>query len=89
MRVFSKKKFEFTNSETGDKAKIDIAEFGNLPEWVNGDPLFLWAKAEGSLEVFGEDKPATRSRGRGKGKEAEKTEDEEPKEEEDKTEGEE
>lgn len=74
MRVFSKKKLEFTHPETNERAGIDIAEFGNLPDWVERDPLFTWAKAEGSLETLGEDKPkAQTKRGEKAPKEPEST----------------
>ena len=43
--------------------------FSNLPGWVQRDPLFGWAQKEGSLEVFGEDKPAGKG---GKGKQKQK-----------------
>lgn len=56
MRVFSKKKFSFTNPETKQKASVDALAFSNLPEWVKIDPLFAWAVGEGSLEVFNENK---------------------------------
>ena len=62
MRVFSKKNLEFTNPGSGEKVRLRTMEFANLPEWVAKDPLFLWAKAEGSLEVMGEDKPAAKSK---------------------------
>ena len=58
MRVFSKKNLEFSNPGSGEKVRLKTMEFANLPEWAAKDPLFLWAKAEGSLEVMGEDKPA-------------------------------
>lgn len=57
MRVFSKKNLEFMNPGNGEKVRLRTMEFANLPEWAAKDPLFLWAKAEGSLEVMGEDKP--------------------------------
>lgn len=58
MKVFSKKNFEFANPANSEKVRLKTMEFANLPEWAAKDPLFLWAKAEGSLEVMGEDKPA-------------------------------
>lgn len=57
MRVFSKKNLEFKNPAGSEKVRLRTMEFTNLPEWAAKDPLFLWAKAEGSLEVMGEDKP--------------------------------
>lgn len=57
MRVFSKKNLEFKNPAGSEKVRLRTMEFANLPEWAVKDPLFLWAKAEGSLEVMGEDKP--------------------------------
>lgn len=62
MRVFSKKNLEFSNPGNGEKVRLRTMEFANLPEWAAKDPLFLWAKAEGSLEVMGEDKPAAKSK---------------------------
>lgn len=57
MRVFSKKNLELKNPAGSEKVRLRTMEFANLPEWAVKDPLFLWAKAEGSLEVMGEDKP--------------------------------
>ena len=62
MRVFSKKNLEFSNPGSGEKVRLKTMEFANLPEWAAKDPLFLWAKAEGSLEVMGEDKPAAKGK---------------------------
>lgn len=62
MRVFSKKNLEFKNPASSEKVRLRAMEFANLPEWAAKDSLFLWAKAEGSLEVMGEDKPAAKSK---------------------------
>lgn len=71
MRVFSKKRMTFTNPETKEKASVEPLVFFNLPDWVNLDPLFGWAKKEGSLEVFGEDKPSGRGSRRNRSKNSE------------------
>lgn len=79
MRVFSKKNFTFTNPESKEKASVKALVFSNLPDWVQHDPLFGWAKQEGSLEVFGEDRHAGKSiRGKQKLKSAESEELAEP-----------
>ncbi len=79
MRVFSKKNFTFTNPESKEKASVKALVFSNLPDWVQHDPLFGWAKQEGSMEVFGEDKPKIKSsRGKQKSKAADAAEDAEP-----------
>lgn len=66
MRVFSKKNLEFKNPAGSEKVRLRTMEFANLPEWAVKDPLFMWAKAEGSLEVLGEDKPAVKSKSQAK-----------------------
>lgn len=66
MRVFSKKNLEFAHPTNGEKVRLRTMEFANLPEWAAKDPLFLWAKAEGSLEVLGEEKPAVKSKSQAK-----------------------
>lgn len=71
MRVFSKKNFTFTNPESKEKASVKALVFSNLPDWVQRDPLFSWAKKEGSLEIFGKDKPSGKG---GKGKQKPKPE---------------
>lgn len=71
MRVFSKKKLTFINPKTKEQASVKPFTFSNLPDWASLDPLFDWAKEEGSLEVFGEDKPSVRSDKKGQNKKAE------------------
>lgn len=59
MRVFAKKAFEFTKRELKDgmmvvaeKATTIPLAFKDLPDWVESDPLFGWARKDGDLEII-------------------------------------
>lgn len=55
IKAFSKKKLEFTNpTEPNQKVKAPMMGFIALPDWVEADPLFHWAKQEGSIELMDE-----------------------------------
>lgn len=59
MRVFAKKTFEFSRRELKDGLMV-VAEkattiplgFKDLPDWVEDDPLFGWARKDGDIEII-------------------------------------
>ncbi len=59
MRVFAKKAFEFVlwGSKNGEKvatakAATSAFAFCNLPNWVENDRMFKWAKEVGEIEII-------------------------------------
>lgn len=59
-RVFTKKRLEFKNRESGEIVTTGVMAFCELPEWTQHDSLYGWAKADGDLEEFGEKKSSKR-----------------------------
>ncbi|HWQ41316.1 MAG TPA: hypothetical protein VN456_04695 [Desulfosporosinus sp.] len=59
MRVFAKKAFEFSRRELKDGMMV-VAEnattiplaFVDLPDWVETDPMFEWARADEDIEII-------------------------------------
>jgi len=58
MRVFAKKAFEFTQwgEKEGQKVVVEKAttlpfSFCDLPDWVQYDPMFGWARKDGDIEI--------------------------------------
>lgn len=59
IRVFAKKAFKFNRHEKKDGQMV-VAEtattipfnFCNLPDWVQNDQMFKWAKADGDIEIM-------------------------------------
>lgn len=52
MRVFTKKAFKFVRTPGGEFVTTKALNFTDLPDWVVNDPMFGWARAEGSIEVI-------------------------------------
>ena len=59
MRVFAKKTFEFSRRELKDGLSVVVEKattiplgFKDLPDWVENDPLFGWARKDGDLEII-------------------------------------
>lgn len=59
MRVFAKKAFQFTQYGEKDGMKVVVQtattsplQFCDLPDWVDKDPMFGWAKADGDIELI-------------------------------------
>lgn len=55
VKLIAKKRIGFTNRET---KKVLIAEplvYTTMPDWILNDPIYDWAKKDGSIEVV-EDK---------------------------------
>lgn len=80
IRAFCKKNLAFTHpSEPNTQFKVKMMDFTTLPDWVAKDPLFTWAKQEGSLEVLEEKQAEPKKSGRkGKEKEPDNSQEEEP-----------
>ena len=51
MRIFTKKAFEFKNSEGGSVVTAPLA-FHTVPDWVAEDNMFKWGAADGDIEVI-------------------------------------
>lgn len=55
VRLISKKKIAFRNpAPTGEKDKLLTVEpykFETLPDWVVNDPMYAWAKTDGTINV--------------------------------------
>lgn len=55
IRLISKKKIAFRNpSPTGESDKLLTVEpykFETLPDWVAKDPMYAWAKTDGTINV--------------------------------------
>jgi hypothetical protein len=60
MRIFTKKAFEFTNSEGGSVVTAPLS-FHEVPDWCAGNQMFKWGKADGDIEVIGEEKKLTKA----------------------------
>lgn len=61
MRIFSKKTLEFTQYKTVDgltsaaerfTVKPGLDNIVDVPDWVEKDPLFQWAKTARDIQVF-------------------------------------
>jgi len=59
IRVFSKKAFQFNRRvekdglmQSVEKATTLPLAFCELPDWVEKDPLFMWAQQDGDIEVI-------------------------------------
>lgn len=51
MRIFTKKAFEFKNTEGGTFVTTPLS-IEDAPDWIVADPLFGWAKEDGNLQVI-------------------------------------
>lgn len=52
VRVFAKKAIGFRNHETNQIIPVRALDFAELPDWVTQDPMFDWAKADGTIDVI-------------------------------------
>lgn len=60
VKLVSRKKIGFRNPETKEILTANPHDFVTLPDWVKKDPLYEWAKEDGTIEVVGDDaSPAT------------------------------
>lgn len=52
IKLIARKKIGFRNPD--NKQEIIIAEpltLSTMPDWIANDPMYAWAKADGSIEV--------------------------------------
>lgn len=52
VRIFAKKAIGFRNHETNQVIPVRALDFAELPDWVTQDPMFDWAKADGTIDVI-------------------------------------
>ncbi|MBE1304561.1 hypothetical protein EXM98_04690 [Clostridium botulinum] len=50
MRIYTNKSLLFINGD--ERVKVKNFEMTDVPDWVGGTPLFLLAKADGTLTVI-------------------------------------
>ncbi len=52
IKLIAKKKLAFHNPNNREEIySPEILAFEDAPDWIADDPLFGWAKADGSIEV--------------------------------------
>jgi hypothetical protein len=51
MRIFTKKAFEFTNSEGGSVVTAPLS-FHTVPDWCSEDQMFKWGVTDEDIEVI-------------------------------------
>lgn len=52
MFLFSRKALGFRNPDTNEIVYVRQGDVTEVPDWVAHDPLYKWAKAEGSIDVI-------------------------------------
>ena len=57
MKFVAKRKLGFRNPETQETVTVEPFAFATVPDWVEKDPMYGWALADGTIEVSGERKP--------------------------------
>ena len=55
-KLVAKQKIGFRNPETGEIVTAEPYAFSTLPDWVEKDPMYGWALADGTIEVGSEPK---------------------------------
>ena len=56
VNLIAKKKIGFRNGDTGEVVVASPLEYASLPDWIIKDPMYEWAKADGTITVSGEEK---------------------------------
>ena len=56
IKLVAKQKIGFRNLETGEIVTAEPYAFATLPDWVEKDPMYGWALADGSIEIGSEPK---------------------------------
>ena len=82
IKLVAKQKIGFRNLETGEIVTAEPYAFATLPDWVEKDPMYGWALADGSIEIgseMKEEKPLKPSKD-GDGKEEKSSKDADKKE---------
>lgn len=53
INLIAKKRIGFRNRDTGEILAVKPLEFSTCPDWIQKDPMFKWAVADGTIEVSG------------------------------------
>ena len=56
IKLVAKQKIGFRNPETQEIVTAEPYAFATLPDWVEKDPMYGWALADGVIEVGSEPK---------------------------------
>ena len=59
IKLVAKQKLGFRNPETGEIVTAEPYAFSTFPDWIEKDPMYGWALADGAIEVSGELEPET------------------------------
>lgn len=59
VRIFSRKAIGFRNHDTNQVITVRALDFAELPDWVEKDPMFGWAKADSTIDVIDGSGPKT------------------------------
>ncbi|EJP32322.1 hypothetical protein HMPREF1147_1331 [Selenomonas sp. FOBRC9] len=51
IKLVAKQKIGFRNPETEEIVTAEPYAFSTLPDWVEKDPMYAWAVADGTIEV--------------------------------------
>ncbi len=67
VNLIAKKRIGFRNRDTGEILAVKPLEFSTCPDWIQKDPMFKWAVADGTIEVSGDvanaiEKPAAKKK---------------------------
>lgn len=54
IKLVAKQKIGFRNTETQEIVTAEPYAFATLPDWVEKDPMYGWALADGSIEIGSE-----------------------------------
>ena len=54
IKLVAKQKIGFRNTETQEIVTAEPYAFATLPDWVEKDPMYGWALADGVIEVAGD-----------------------------------
>ena len=54
IKLVAKQRIGFRNPETGEIVTAEPYAFATLPDWVEKDPMYEWALADGVIEVGSE-----------------------------------
>lgn len=57
MKFVAKRKLGFRNPETQETVTVEPFAFATVPDWVEKDPMYAWALADGTIEAGGEEMP--------------------------------
>ena len=55
INLIAKKKIGFRNGDTQEIVTAQPLEYVSLPDWIKNDPMYEWAKADGTITVASEE----------------------------------